>query len=99
MEQEKLGEEVEASKTEKEAMEEPERIAKEAHEKKWEEEKAAKKEEEKREEARAAFDQLDTDSNGVVSVAEIQERSELDDDGDGEVRRSVVIVGTLFSFT
>ena len=91
MEQQKLEEEVEGLKTEKEAMEEPERIAKEAHEKKWEEEKAAKKEEEKREEARAAFDQLDTDSNGIVSVVEIQARSELDDDGDGEVRHSVVI--------
>lgn len=85
-EQEQLQGEVEVLKQEKEAAEEPERLAKEVHEKEWEEEKAARKEAERQAEARAGFDQLDTDSNGVVSLAEIQARLELDDDGDGEVR-------------
>lgn len=34
-------------------------------------------------EAKFGFDELDTNSNGYVSVEEIQARDELDDDGDG----------------
>ena len=52
----------------------------------WEEEQEVRKAAEREAEARTAFEQLDTDSNGVISVAEIQQRMELDDDGDGEVR-------------
>lgn len=37
-------------------------------------------------EVRAAFEQLDTSSDGYITVAEIQQRLELDDDGDGKVR-------------
>lgn len=33
----------------------------------------------------AAFEQLDSNSDGYLSVSEIQERIELDDDEDGEV--------------
>ena len=43
---------------------------------------------------RAAFEELDTDSDGVLTVAEIQQRMELDDDQDGEVREWVVCVWT-----
>ena len=52
----------------------------------WEEEKAARKEAEREAQVATAFDQLDTDSDGRITVAEIQQRVELDDDGDGEVR-------------
>ena len=33
-----------------------------------------------------AFEQLDSDSDGYLTVGELQERTELDDDQDGEVR-------------
>lgn len=48
---------------------------------------AAKKAAAKEAEARAAFEQLDVDSDGYVTVAEIQQRMELDDDKDGQVRQ------------
>ena len=51
----------------------------------WEEEKAAKMEAKRVKEAQVGFDQLDLDSDGTVSLSEIQQRVELDDDGDGEV--------------
>ncbi|CAI8057324.1 Glucosidase 2 subunit beta [Geodia barretti] len=81
-EQERLKEEVDRLRGDKEAAEEPERLAKEEHEKRR---KPLGKRPAKEAEARAAFEQLDTDSDGYVTVAEIQQRMELDDDQDGEV--------------
>ena len=52
----------------------------------WEEEQAARKEAERVAQVAMAFEQLDTDSDGRITVAEIQQRVELDDDENGEVR-------------
>ena len=72
----------------KDAAEEPEREAKDAHRKKWEEEKEARKEEKRRADAKFGFDEIDTNSDGYVNVEEIRARTELDDDRDGEVSES-----------
>ncbi len=72
----------------KEAAEEPEREAKEKHHEAWDVEKEARKHERRLSEAKLGFDELDTNSNGYVSVEEIQARTELDDDGDGIVSES-----------
>ncbi|XP_037743921.1 glucosidase 2 subunit beta isoform X3 [Chelonia mydas] len=78
-----LEEQVETLKSGKEAAEKPEKEAKEIHQKNWEEQKAAEKA--AREQARAseAFQDLDDDGDGLVSVAELQTHAELDVDGDG----------------
>ena len=57
----------------------------------WEEELAARKAVRHEAEVRTAFEQLDTDSDGYITVAEVQHRLELDDDEDGEVRVKVVM--------
>ncbi|XP_066470112.1 glucosidase 2 subunit beta [Tiliqua scincoides] len=76
-------EQVESLRSLKEAAEKPEKEAKEVHQKAWEELKAV--EQAKRDQAKAAeaFQELDDDADGVVSVAELQTHSELDVDGDG----------------
>uniref|UniRef100_A0A674JRT9 PRKCSH beta subunit of glucosidase II n=1 Tax=Terrapene triunguis TaxID=2587831 RepID=A0A674JRT9_9SAUR len=78
-----LEEQVETLRSVKEVAEKPEKEAKEIHQKKWEEQKAAEKA--AREQARAsdAFQELDDDGDGLVSVAELQTHVELDVDGDG----------------
>uniref|UniRef100_A0A8C3XLH8 Protein kinase C substrate 80K-H n=1 Tax=Chelydra serpentina TaxID=8475 RepID=A0A8C3XLH8_CHESE len=78
-----LEEQVETLRSGKETAEKPEKEAKEIHQKKWEEQKAA--EMAAREQARAseAFQELDDDGDGLVSVAELQTHAELDVDGDG----------------
>lgn len=53
---------------------------------KWEEEQTAKKEAQKAAEVKYAFEELDTDSDGYLTVREVQQRIELDDDNNGEVR-------------
>uniref|UniRef100_A0A8C4YMF8 PRKCSH beta subunit of glucosidase II n=1 Tax=Gopherus evgoodei TaxID=1825980 RepID=A0A8C4YMF8_9SAUR len=78
-----LEEQVETLRSVKDTAEKPEKEAKEIHQKKWEEQKAAEKA--AREQARAseAFQELDDDGDGLVSVAELQTHVELDVDGDG----------------
>ena len=85
LELEALGREVEALKQAKESAEGPEKAAKEEHRKLWEEELKRRNETARRAEAQAAFNELDSNSDGHVSVAELQARSELDEDGDGAV--------------
>ena len=80
-----LGDEMEQLRIAKEAAEEPEKAAKDEHQRLWEEEKAARKEAQRVAEAQAGFDELDTNSDGLVGVAELMARPELDDDGDGDV--------------
>lgn len=85
---ERLNPEVEALREARDAAEEPEREAKEEHKKRWEEELEVRKAERQRAEAQAGFDQLDTNSDGFVSIEELQARVELDDNDDGEVTRA-----------
>ncbi len=84
---ERLKPELETSREAKEVAEEPEKQAKEEHKKWWEEEQEVRKAARLREEARVGFDELDTNSDGFVSIEELQARVELDDDDDGEVSR------------
>ena len=77
--------EVEQLATAKDAAEEPENLAKDEHRIKWEAEKEAKKEATSRDGAQLDFDELDVNSDGSVSVEELQTRYELDDDEDGDV--------------
>nr|XP_032646097.1 LOW QUALITY PROTEIN: glucosidase 2 subunit beta [Chelonoidis abingdonii] len=76
-------EQVETLRSDKEQSEKPEKESKEIHQKEVEEQKAAEKA--AREQARAseAFQELDDDGDGLVSVAELQTHVELDVDGDG----------------
>ena len=84
---EQLKSKIETLKTERDAAEEPEKAAKEEHRKWWEEILQERKAARKKVEAKAAFDELDTNSDGRVSTDEIQARPELDDDGDGAVSK------------
>lgn len=84
---ERVKEEVEELRKAKEEAEEPEKQAKEEHRRKWEELQEARKQARRKAEAKVGFDMLDSDSNGFVSVQEIQEWSELDDDEDGVVTK------------
>lgn len=77
--------EVEDLAAAKDAAEEPERAAKEEHQKKWEEEKEARAEVERRADAQFGFDELDTNSDGFVTVDELRTRYELDDNEDGDI--------------
>jgi protein kinase C substrate 80K-H len=77
--------EVEELAAAKDAAEEPERAAKEEHQQRWEEEKAVKAEADRRANAQFGFDELDTNSDGFVSVDELRTRYELDDDEDGDI--------------
>lgn len=80
-----LHSEVEQLATVKDTAEEPEIVAKDEHRRKWEEEKESKRIAARREEAQFGFDELDSNSDGLVSVDELRIRYELDDDSDGEV--------------
>ncbi|XP_027621356.1 glucosidase 2 subunit beta [Tupaia chinensis] len=78
-----LEDQVEMLRTAKEEAEKPEKEAKERHQKMWEEQQAALKAQREQELAATAFQELDDDLDGVVSVAELQTHPELDTDGDG----------------
>nr|XP_004667535.2 glucosidase 2 subunit beta isoform X2 [Jaculus jaculus] len=78
-----LEEQVEMLRTLKEEAEKPEKEAKEQHQKLWEEQLAASKAQREQELAASAFQELDDNMDGVVSVAELQTHPELDTDGDG----------------
>ncbi|XP_036315638.1 glucosidase 2 subunit beta isoform X1 [Pipistrellus kuhlii] len=74
---------VEMLRTAKEEAEKPEKEAKDRHQKLWEEQQAALKAQREQELAASAFQELDDNMDGVVSVAELQTHPELDTDGDG----------------
>ncbi|XP_006262411.2 glucosidase 2 subunit beta isoform X2 [Alligator mississippiensis] len=67
----------------KEAAEKPEKEAKDMHHKHWEEQQALVQAAQEQAQAHEAFEELDSDSNGLVTVAELQAHAELDVDGDG----------------
>uniref|UniRef100_A0A8B9XE96 Glucosidase 2 subunit beta n=1 Tax=Bos mutus grunniens TaxID=30521 RepID=A0A8B9XE96_BOSMU len=78
-----LEDQVEVLRTLKEEAEKPEEAAKDQHRRLWEEQQAISKEQRERELAASAFQELDDDMDGAVSVAELQTHPELDTDGDG----------------
>ncbi|XP_021564549.1 glucosidase 2 subunit beta [Carlito syrichta] len=78
-----LEDQVDMLRTVKEEAEKPEKEAKEQHQKLWEEQLAASKAQREQELAADAFQELDDDMDGTVSVAELQTHPELDTDGDG----------------
>ncbi|KAF6306966.1 protein kinase C substrate 80K-H [Rhinolophus ferrumequinum] len=78
-----LEDQVEMLRLVKEEAEKSEKEAKEQHQKLWEEQQAASKAQQEQELATSAFQELDDDMDGVVSVAELQTHPELDTDGDG----------------
>lgn len=80
-----INEEVDTLEAAKDAAVEPEVAAKDEHKKRWEEERAAQKDTEARANAQFGFDELDTNSDGLVTVDELRMRYELDDDGDGDI--------------
>ena len=69
----------------KEEIEKQEKEAKDLHHQQWEEEKKRLQDEREKQKALEAFSDLDTDKNGVVSMAEIQAHLEFDVNGDGQV--------------
>ena len=77
--------EVETLEAAKNAAEEPERAAKDEHRRLWDEQKADQAETEARANAQFGFDELDSNSDGYVTVDELRTRYELDDDGDGDI--------------
>ncbi|XP_060037764.1 glucosidase 2 subunit beta [Erinaceus europaeus] len=78
-----LEEQMEALRAAKDEAERPEKEAKERHRRLWEEQQAAAKALRERELADLAFQELDDDGDGLVSVAELQTHPELDTDADG----------------
>uniref|UniRef100_A0ABI7ZR54 Glucosidase 2 subunit beta n=1 Tax=Felis catus TaxID=9685 RepID=A0ABI7ZR54_FELCA len=78
-----LEDEVEVLRMAKEEAEKPEKEAKDRHQKRWEEQQAASKAQREQELAASAFQELDDNMDGLVSVAELQSHPELDTDGDG----------------
>ncbi|KAM8764641.1 glucosidase 2 subunit beta isoform 2-T7 [Rhynchonycteris naso] len=78
-----LEDQVEMLRVVKEEAEKLEKEAKDRHQKLWEEQQAASKAEREQELAATAFQELDDNMDGVVSVAELQTHPELDADGDG----------------
>lgn len=80
-----IEEEVGVLEAAKNVAEEPERAAKAEHQKKWDEERAVQREADSRANAQQGFNELDTDSNGLVTVDELRTRYELDDNQDGDV--------------
>ncbi|XP_012585057.1 PREDICTED: glucosidase 2 subunit beta isoform X2 [Condylura cristata] len=78
-----LEDQVEMLRLVKEEAEKPEKEAKDQHQKLWEEQQAASKAQREQELAASAFQELDDDMDGAVTVAELQTHSELDTDGDG----------------
>ncbi len=77
--------EVESLRQIKEEAEEPESIKKEEHQKRWEEERQLREEEMRKTAALDRFNILDTDSDNLLSVEEVMNSDQLDDDGDGTV--------------
>ena len=73
------------------AAEEPEKIAKEAQDKKWAEEHQAVESAEREAKARKGFKELDIDENSLISIEELQLRNELDDDGNEDVSKEEAI--------
>ncbi|XP_042549788.1 glucosidase 2 subunit beta isoform X1 [Dipodomys spectabilis] len=78
-----LEDQVDMLRTVKEEAEKPEKEAKERHQKLWEEQQAASRAQREQELSANAFQELDDNMDGVVSVAELQTHPELDTDGDG----------------
>uniref|UniRef100_A0A7N6BKR2 Glucosidase 2 subunit beta n=1 Tax=Anabas testudineus TaxID=64144 RepID=A0A7N6BKR2_ANATE len=78
-----LEEKVEALRTVKETAEQPEKEAKERHLKAWEEQKALIRMEKDKARMAEVFHELDDDTDGFVSVAELLTHSEFDSDSDG----------------
>ncbi|XP_025222300.1 glucosidase 2 subunit beta isoform X4 [Theropithecus gelada] len=78
-----LEDQVEMLRTVKEEAEKPEKEAKEQHQRLWEEQLAATKVQREQALAADAFQELDDDMDGTVSVTELQTHPELDTDGDG----------------
>ncbi|XP_026535401.1 glucosidase 2 subunit beta isoform X2 [Notechis scutatus] len=76
-------EQVEALRLAKEAAEKPEKEAKDIHQKAWEEKNAAEKAAQDQAKAEEAFHKLDDNTDGMISVVELQIHPELDVDGDG----------------
>ncbi|XP_022092279.1 glucosidase 2 subunit beta-like isoform X2 [Acanthaster planci] len=80
----------------KQEAEIPEKEAKDAHTAAWEAQQAILKEEREKQRASDAFDELDTDSNGLITPGELADHKEFDSDGDGEVSEEeakAVLVG------
>ncbi|KAM4889145.1 glucosidase 2 subunit beta isoform 2-T2 [Thomomys bottae] len=78
-----LEDQVDMLRTVKEEAERPEKEAKDQHQKLWEEQQAAFKARREQEMSANAFQELDDNMDGLVSVAELQTHPELDTDGDG----------------
>ncbi|XP_028908574.1 glucosidase 2 subunit beta isoform X1 [Ornithorhynchus anatinus] len=78
-----LEDQVERLKSLKEEAEKPEKEAKETHLKLWEEQKAAVQAARDQAQASKAFQELDDNADGVISVTELQTHPELDPDDDG----------------
>ncbi|XP_035035531.2 glucosidase 2 subunit beta [Hippoglossus stenolepis] len=77
-----LEEKVEAMRTVKEAVEEPEKEAKGRHLKAWEEQKALINMEKDKARLAAVFLELDDDADGFISVTELLSHPELNPDSD-----------------
>uniref|UniRef100_A0A8C7I3J5 Glucosidase 2 subunit beta n=1 Tax=Oncorhynchus kisutch TaxID=8019 RepID=A0A8C7I3J5_ONCKI len=86
---------VEALRTVKETAEDPEKEAKERHLKSWEEQKELIRMEKDKTRMAEAFLELDDDSDGYVSVAELQSHLELDPDSDGSLTETETQVRCL----
>ncbi|KAM3846030.1 glucosidase 2 subunit beta isoform 2-T4 [Vipera latastei] len=76
-------EQVETLRLTKEAAEKPEKEAKDIHQKAWDEKKAAEKAAQDQAKAEEAFHKLDDNTDGMITVVELQKHLELDVDGDG----------------
>lgn len=74
---------VESLRTVKETAERPEKEAKDRHHKAWEEQKAVIRMEKDKAKMAEVFAELDDDTDGSVSLAELLTHSELDPDTDG----------------
>ncbi|KAG8550686.1 hypothetical protein GDO81_022964 [Engystomops pustulosus] len=76
---------VDALRAEKEAAEQPEKEAKDAHKKAWEERREAETAAMEKKRSQEVFTQLDQDGDGKLSASELLDHSELDSDGDGSL--------------
>ncbi|XP_073443549.1 glucosidase 2 subunit beta [Dendrobates tinctorius] len=90
---------VDALRTEKEAAEKPEKEATDAHKKEWEEWRDAEKAAKEKKRALEVFTELDQDSDGMVSTAELLSHMELDSDGDGSLsdKEALDLLGGSYS--
>lgn len=77
--------EVELLRQIKEDAELPEKVAKDKHKENWDEVLAERRKAKKEQMARRQFDELDTNSDAVVTSDELATHLEFDDDRDGEV--------------